>query len=102
MDFFSKLGKKATETYKITKEKATTISEELELKGKISEAKDNIEEIYIEIGKTVFQEIKAGKDVIREEITEKIDEISKLQEKIEQLESQILALKKLKSVTSVE
>ena len=35
MDFFNKLGKKATETYQITKEKTSKISEELKLRNKI-------------------------------------------------------------------
>lgn len=96
MDFFSKLGKKATETYQITKEKATTISEELKLKGKISDAKDNIEDLYKEIGEKVFEEMKSGKDVIKDEIIDKIEKISELKEKIEKLENQILALKKIK------
>ena len=37
MDFFSKLGKKASETYQATKEKAVNLSEELKLKSKISD-----------------------------------------------------------------
>lgn len=45
MDFFNKLGKKASETYQATKEKATTISEELKLRGKISDLKSKIEDI---------------------------------------------------------
>ena len=96
MDFFSKLGKKATETYQITKEKATIISEELKLKGKISGAKEDIEDLYKEIGKKVFEEVKSGKDVIKEEIIDKIEKISELEDKIKKLECQILALKKIK------
>lgn len=96
MDFFSKLGKKATETYQITKEKATTISEELKLKGRISDAKDDIEDLYKEIGKKVFEELKSGKDVVKDEIIDKIEKISELQDKIDKLECQILALKKIK------
>ncbi len=96
MDFFSKLGKKASQTYQITKEKATTLTEELKIKGKISEAKDKIEDLYKEIGKKVFEEVKNGRDVIREEISEKTDQIMKLQEQIEKSEIEILALKKIK------
>ena len=58
MDFFSKLGKKASKTYQATKEKAVNLSEELKIKGKISEIKDKINDIYTEIGKTVYNEIK--------------------------------------------
>ena len=100
MDFFSKLGKKATETYQITKEKATTISEELKLKGKISDAKDCIEDLYKEIGKKVFEEMKSGKDVIKDEIVDKIEEISELHDKIEKIENQILTLKKIKKCSN--
>lgn len=39
MEFFNKLGKKASQTYQATKEKATNLSDELKLKGKISEKK---------------------------------------------------------------
>ena len=63
MDFFNKLGKKASETYQATKEKATTISEELKLRGKISDLKSKIEDIYTEIGKIVYDEMKAQNDV---------------------------------------
>ena len=96
MDFFSKLGKKATETYQITKEKAAKVSEELKLKGKISDNKDKIEDLYKEIGEKVFEEVKNGRDVVREEIQSKVDEISTLKAEIEKIETEILALKKIK------
>ena len=96
MDFFSKLGKKATETYQITKEKAAKVSEELKLKGKISDNKDKIEDLYKEIGEKVYKEIKNDRDVSREEIQSKVDEISSLKADIEKLETEILALKKIK------
>ena len=38
MDFFNKLGKKASETYQVTKEKTVKFSEEMKLKGKINDA----------------------------------------------------------------
>lgn len=93
MDFFSKLGKKASKTYQVTKEKAANLSEELKLKGKISDLKDKIEDEYKEIGKTVYNEVKDGKDVSKEEITAKCETISKYKDEIEKLQSDILALK---------
>ena len=96
MEFFDKVRKKASETFKITKEKATTISEELKIKGKISEAKDKIEDLYKEIGEKVFEELKDGKDVIKEEISEKIEKISDLKNDIEKYQVEILSLKKIK------
>ena len=93
MDFFSKLGKKASKTYQVTKEKAVNLSEELKLKGKINDLKDRIEDVYKEIGKTVYNEVKDGKDVSKEEITAKCETISKYKDEIEKLQSDVLALK---------
>lgn len=96
MDFFNKLGKKASETYQVTKEKAVNISGELKLRGKISELKDKIEKIYNEIGVVVYNEIKDGKDVAKEEIISKCEEISRLKDEISKLEAEILTFKKVK------
>lgn len=96
MDFFSKLGKKASKTYQATKEKATSISEELKFKSKISDLKDKIEDLYTEIGKIVYEEMKDGKDVSKEAVVEKCEEISKAKDDIEKLKIEILAVKKIK------
>lgn len=96
MDFFNKLGKKASETYQATKEKATTISGELKLRGKISDLKSKIEDIYTEIGKIVYEEMKAGNDVSKDVVVEKCEEISRVKEEISKLEVEILAVKKIK------
>lgn len=99
MDFFNKLGKKASETYQATKEKATNISEELKLKGKISDLKSKIEDAYTEIGKIVYEEMKNGNDVSKDAIVAKCEEISKDNDEIEKLENEILAVKKIKKCT---
>ena len=96
MDFFNKLGKKASKTYQATKEKAANITEELKLKGKISELKDKIDDLYKDIGKIVYIEVKDGKDVSKEEVTGKCEEISKAKDDIAKIETEILALKKSK------
>lgn len=96
MNFFDKLGKKASKTYQVTKEKAANLSEELKLKGKISDLKDKIENLYTEIGKAVYNEIIVGKDVSKEEIATKCEEISKMKDDITKIENNILALKKAK------
>lgn len=100
MDFFSKLGKKASKTYQVTKEKAVNLSEELKLKGKINDLKDKIEDVYKEIGMTVYNEVKDGKDVSKEEITAKCETISKYKDEIEKLQSDILALKNVVKCTN--
>lgn len=96
MEFFDKLSKKASETYKFTKEKTSQISSELKLKGKISEYKESIENLYTEIGKCVYNAHKNGEEVSREEITHKCEEIARTEEEIEKAEAEILALKKIK------
>lgn len=96
MDFFNKLGKKASETYQATKEKASNLSDELKLKGKISEQKEKIEKLYKEIGEMVYNEVKDGKDASRDLIMPKCDEISKAKDEISKLETEILAVKKIK------
>ena len=96
MDFFNKLGKKATEAYQATKEKATDLTEELKIKGKISDAKNRINAIYTEIGKIVYEEVKDNKDVAKDAVVAKCDEIKAENEKIERLEDQLLAVKDLK------
>ena len=96
MDFFNKLGKKASETYQATKEKASNLSDELKLRGKISDQKDIIEKLYKEIGKTVYEDVKDVKDVSRNAVVSKCDDISKAKDEIAKLETEILAVKKIK------
>lgn len=100
MDFFSKLSKKATETYQFTKEKATSISEELKIKGKINDLKQDVEELYLNIGKKVYTELKDGKTVAEEEILEKCEQISKANDEISKLKDKLLSIKKVKNCPS--
>ena len=55
MDFWDKLTKKASETYKGASEKTGKIAKEAKLKLKINENKSKIEDLYTEIGKKVYQ-----------------------------------------------
>lgn len=96
MDFLNKLGKKANEAYKATKEKASDISEEIKLKSKVNSLEDNIYELYSEIGKIVYEEVKDGKDVAKDEVMSKCEEISRKKDEIEKLKTNILAVKKIK------
>lgn len=96
MDFFNKLGKKAEETYQAAKEKTTNLSEELKVKGKISDEKEKIEKLYAEIGKFVYDELKEGRDASREEVNNKCEEIRKSEDEIGKLNDKLRALKGLK------
>lgn len=107
MDFFNKLGKKANEAYKVTKEKATEayhatkekasdISEEIKLKSKINSLEEKNYELYAQIGEIVYNEVKDGKDVSKDEVLEKTEEISRNKDQIEKLKIELLAVKKIK------
>ena len=55
MEFFDKLTKKASETYKGAAEKTSKLAKEAKLKLKINENKSKINDLYQEIGKKVYQ-----------------------------------------------
>ena len=48
MEFFDKLGKKASEAYKVTADKTGKLAKEAKLRMKISELKSQINDIYKE------------------------------------------------------
>ena len=55
MDIFNKIGKKATETYKVTAEKTGKLAKEAKLKMEINTYKSNVQELYTEIGESIFK-----------------------------------------------
>ena len=96
MDFLNKLGKKASETYQVTKEKTVKFSEEVKLKSKIGDAKNKIADLYEEIGEHVYNQYKTNTEEGKEEITARCEEISKQFDEIAKLETDILSLKEVK------
>ena len=100
MDFFDELGKKVSETYQEAKEKATNFSEELKLKSKINNLKEIKTTLYTEIGEIVYSAIKEGKEVDRDAVTVKCDEITKIVEDISKIETDILSFKKMRVCAS--
>lgn len=96
MEFFDKLSKKASETYKVTKEKTNKISGELKLKGKISENKEKIEKCYAKLGKMVYQNRTNESITSEEELQNVCNDITTLIKEIENAESDILKLKNIK------
>ena len=100
MDFLNKLGKKASETYQVTKEKTVKFSEEMKLKSKISDAKDTITTLYKEIGEHVYSQYKTNVDDGKEQIEEKCSKISEKFDEIAKLEADILNLKEVKKCVS--
>lgn len=95
MDFFDKLGKKASEAYKITADKTGKIAKETKLRLKMSETKSKINEIYEEIGKEVYEKHlgKSNSDNFEQEIEDKCIEIDVLADEIESMLQQCLDLK---------
>src|SRR5699024_3640456 len=55
MEFFDKLGKKASEAYKVTADKTEKLAKEARIRMKINEMKGQIKDIYEEIGKKVYE-----------------------------------------------
>lgn len=97
MEFFDKLSKKASETYKVTKEKTNKISGELKLKGKISDCKYKVEEAYQELGKMIYENRTNGNTSTEEQIQGVCDSITTLLKEIKNAENEILKLKDIKT-----
>ena len=96
MDFLDKLSKKMGEVYQGAKTKTEEVSQEFKLKSEISKRKSAIEKIYAEMGRIVYEDIKDNKDVSREVVEAKCNEITANLEEIARLEGQILKVKSIR------
>ena len=96
MDFFDKLGKKASEAYKVTADKTGKIAKETKIKLKIGELKSQISDIYEEIGKKVYEKHVRKEDMcIKKDLEELCTKIDVLSDEIDGLLQQSLELKKV-------
>lgn len=94
MDFFNKLGKKASEAYKVTADKTGKIAKEAKIRMKISELRNEINDIYEEIGKAIYENhVREEKQDISKELEEKCTKIDCLSDEIESNLKQCLELK---------
>lgn len=94
MEFFDKLGKKATEAYKYTADKTGKIAKETKLKFRMSELKSQIEDLYVEIGKKVYEKHIREEDIcIKKDLEEQCIKIDVLAQEIEDLQNETLELK---------
>lgn len=94
MEFFNKLGKKASEAYKVTADKTGKLAKEAKLRMKISELKNEINDIYEEIGKAIYQNhVREEKQDISKELEEKCIKIDCLGDEIEANLKECLELK---------
>ena len=97
MEFFDKLTKKATETYKGAAEKTSKIAKEAKLKLKINENKSKINDLYEEIGKKVYQKHTTTEDIcVKKDLEEECAKIDILSAEIEKYHKEILELSDLK------
>lgn len=94
MDFLDKIGKKASEAYKITADKTGKIAKETKLKLKINEIRTQINDIYEEIGKKVYEKhIREEEFSIKKDLEEQCTKIDVLSDEIDSLLKQCLELK---------
>lgn len=94
MDFFNKLGKKASEAYKVTADKTGKLAKEAKLRMKMGELKNEINDIYEDIGKVVYENyVRDDKQDISNELEEKCTKIDCLSDEIESYLKECLELK---------
>lgn len=94
MDFFGKLGKKASEAYKVTADKTGKLAKEASLRLKISDLKSQINDIYGEIGKKVYEKHVREEEVnIKADLEEECSKIDILSAEIESKLQECLELK---------
>ena len=93
MAFFDKLGKKASEAYKITADKTGKLAKETKIKFKMSDLKSQINDIYQEIGKIVYEKHVKKEEISMNELEEQCTKIDMLSDEIEDLQKQTLELR---------
>lgn len=97
MGFFDELGKKASNVYKGAADKTSRIAKESKLKSKINQDKSEIEKIYSEIGKKVYEKHVKDEEIdIKIELEEECTKIDVLTAEIETLLNDILECKNRK------
>ncbi len=94
MEFFDKLGKKASEAYKVTADKTGKLAKEAKLRMKMGELKSEISDIYEDIGKVVYENhVREEKQDISNELEERCTKIDCLSDEIESYLKECLELK---------
>ena len=97
MGFFDNLGKKASAAYDATAEKTSKIAKEAKLRMKMNENKSEINNIYKEIGKKVYEKHVREENIdIKTELEEECTKIDVLSAEIETCLKSILELKEKK------
>ena len=94
MDFFDKLGKKASEAYKVTADKTGKIAKEAKLKMKMADLKGQANDIYMEIGKKVYEKhVKEETLDIKKELEEECTKLDVISDEIDSILKECIDLK---------
>ena len=94
MEFFDKLGKKASEAYKYTADKTGKLAKETKLKLKMGELKGEVNDLYQEIGKKVYEKHVREENIeIKGELEELCTKIDVVSDEIESLLKQCIELR---------
>lgn len=94
MEFFDKIGEKATQAYKVTADKTVKLTKETKLKLKMNELKSQINDLYAEIGKKVYEKHLIDEPIdIKKELEEECTKIDVLSNQIESNLKDCLELK---------
>ena len=97
MGFFDELGKKASKAYDVTAEKTGKLAKEAKLRMKINENKSDINDLYKEIGRKVYEKHVREENIdIKTELEEECTKIDVLSTEIETCLKTILELKEKK------
>lgn len=94
MNFFDQIGKKASQTYQSAAKKTGKLSKIAKLKMKMNEDKDEIEQLYQEIGKKIYEKhIREEELDITSFLEERCSDIDLLCDEIEGIRQELLKLK---------
>ena len=94
MEFFDKLGKKASEAYKVTADKTGKIAKEAKIRMHMGELKSQVKDLYVEIGKKVYEKhVREEKIDVNKELEEECTKIDVLTAEIEENLKECLDLK---------
>ena len=94
MGFFDNLGKKASAAYDATAEKTSKIAKEAKLKMKMADLKGQANDIYMEIGKKVYEKhVKEETLDIKKELEEECTKLDVISDEIDSILKECIDLK---------
>lgn len=95
--FIDKISKRTVETYKNARKSAGKLAKEVKLKSQMSENKRKIEELYEDIGKTVYEKYVLNEEInVNRDLLNNCSMIDILADENEDIRMEILKLKDLK------